>query len=519
MYSTPFQSFALLLLSLFLFACNQEDDTMDIDPNSLPTAAFEVGMENGLTITFDNTSSNASSYEWAFGDGGTSTEEAPTYTYASSGTYTVTLTANNAAGADAFSAELRVSNPYQSSGYVLVSEVRSSAGRSNFLGYFEDRPDGDIDLTQSANFQRLQFRTAYQGFLYGVPSNGEFGLAKYAIDASTKELINLGEIPLLDFVSSVVIIDESLGFFAQGSTQELNVFNPMTMDLVGSVDLSNAQTFAGNDNGYQTMVYNEQTGKLYLSLITNDPNTPQFYDADATYVEVVDVNTQTWEKTIVHPEATYTQFRGEVNPLVTDDQGNTYLIAQGSYGFDGQLGPNARESSRPKILKINSNSEFDIDYAFNPINALGLGLEEKAAQLFVSMVGIGNNRAYGIGSTGPDSPEIQELTNRVIDGTITAAELDQLTFLILFDESLQVFEIDLTNRTTSVVDGLPFTAGFANPYMYLYDGQVYTQMTANGATFNGYYRIDPNSTSGAPAFNLTAGGFAAELIDLAASFQ
>ncbi|RKX21698.1 MAG: hypothetical protein DRP35_03670, partial [Candidatus Zixiibacteriota bacterium] len=40
------------------------------------------------------------SWSWTFGDGGTSTEQNPSYTYNTAGTYTVTLTATNAYGSD-----------------------------------------------------------------------------------------------------------------------------------------------------------------------------------------------------------------------------------------------------------------------------------------------------------------------------------------------------------------------------------------------------------------------------------
>ena len=51
-----------------------------------------------LEYTFTNSSVNAETYEWDFGDGNTSTEESPTHVYAVASTYVVTLTATNQAG-------------------------------------------------------------------------------------------------------------------------------------------------------------------------------------------------------------------------------------------------------------------------------------------------------------------------------------------------------------------------------------------------------------------------------------
>jgi PKD repeat protein len=59
-----------------------------------PTSSFTY-VKNGLTATFTNTSSNTNEYLWNFGDGNTSTLQNPVHTYASAGTYTVTLQSIN----------------------------------------------------------------------------------------------------------------------------------------------------------------------------------------------------------------------------------------------------------------------------------------------------------------------------------------------------------------------------------------------------------------------------------------
>lgn len=82
--------------NFYLVSYHDEADLPDI-PTALPTASFTYSKE-GNVVTFNNTSKNATSYMWDFGDGGSSSEENPVYTYAADGDYTVTLTAMDNSG-------------------------------------------------------------------------------------------------------------------------------------------------------------------------------------------------------------------------------------------------------------------------------------------------------------------------------------------------------------------------------------------------------------------------------------
>jgi gliding motility-associated-like protein len=66
----------------------------------LPSASF-IGQGSGcapLVVSFTNTSLQGSTYQWNFGDGGTSTADNPTYIFNVPGVYTVTLTATGING-------------------------------------------------------------------------------------------------------------------------------------------------------------------------------------------------------------------------------------------------------------------------------------------------------------------------------------------------------------------------------------------------------------------------------------
>ncbi|MEO0900784.1 MAG: immunoglobulin-like domain-containing protein [Bacteroidota bacterium] len=100
---------SLIILAISFLGCEDDDDA-----NGLPevVAAFtQTQIENTGVVSFINISENADSFSWDFGDGTTSTEMDPVKTFAE-GSFTVTLTASNAAGAsNTFSDELTVDLP------------------------------------------------------------------------------------------------------------------------------------------------------------------------------------------------------------------------------------------------------------------------------------------------------------------------------------------------------------------------------------------------------------------------
>jgi PKD repeat protein len=68
-----------------------------------PIAAFSGSPTSGdipLIVTFTDESIFAESWQWDFGDGGTSTLQNPTYSFDAAGSYTVSLTVGNAHGSD-----------------------------------------------------------------------------------------------------------------------------------------------------------------------------------------------------------------------------------------------------------------------------------------------------------------------------------------------------------------------------------------------------------------------------------
>jgi PGF-pre-PGF domain-containing protein len=119
-----------------------------------PVAGFTANVTSGdapLTVAFTDESTGAATWSWAFGDGNTSTDRNPVHTYTAAGTYTVILTATNAAGSSS------------ATGVITVQDVPQAdpKGEENFTL-------GDDAVTTGEGGQQVTFNaTAGTGNVTG----------------------------------------------------------------------------------------------------------------------------------------------------------------------------------------------------------------------------------------------------------------------------------------------------------------------------------------------------------------
>ncbi|MEM8848206.1 MAG: hypothetical protein AAGD17_13985, partial [Bacteroidota bacterium] len=324
-----------------------------------------------------------------------------------------------------------------------------------------------------------------------------------------------GAIPLAANLSQVLIINDNLGVYTIFDTPSLFLFNPTTMQFIQEIPMPNStqiEALPDQTNSYFHIIHRPQDNRVFLPLTTNSNVSPQFYDAEDIYVEVVNLNTLSWEKTATFNQATYPLTRGMENPMV-DEDGNIYLLTQGQYSLDFQFGPTAPPRSRPQILKIPANStDFDTDYAFNPVNFIGF--QNSVAQLCTGAIYGENGIAYAVMTAEPDVPRVNELLALLAMGTITDAEFNELVGLVTNSPNMKWTRIDLNAQTAEVIPGIPSSAGFVYPFSYKYDGKHYFQVFNPDQGANGYYEYDPATNTSSNVFNVAAGGVATQFFIL-----
>lgn len=139
-----------------------DDFSIDIGDGPVPTFAtfsYEVDTADFLKVNFTNTSMNADTYDWDFGDGNTSTDFEPTHTYAGAGTYPVTLSVSNAQG----------------SMDMITTDVTVAAPATVFINNpsFDDEPVRDDN------------RIVWRNELLEADANVVFGPSTYVLQTST----------------------------------------------------------------------------------------------------------------------------------------------------------------------------------------------------------------------------------------------------------------------------------------------------------------------------------------------
>jgi len=158
-----------------------------VQKGAAPVPNFSADVTSGaapLTVNFtDLSANNPTSWEWDFGNGDKSNLQKPTYTYRSTGTYTVTLTVSNING----------TNKKIASNYITVKNATSNNS-------FTDPRDGQVYNTvtignQTWMAQNLNYNTTESWWYNSSARNGEIYGRLYTWDAAQSACPNGWHLP------------------------------------------------------------------------------------------------------------------------------------------------------------------------------------------------------------------------------------------------------------------------------------------------------------------------------------
>lgn len=143
-----------LALFLIVLGCSKSSDTPK-PPAPVLNFTFSGNTNPApALVTFINSSTNATSYSWNFGDGFSSTEANPTHVYKTGGTYTVQLDAFNTTSSGTSesltSKTITVANA-NSKMNIATMQLVTLPTSTSFTGYFKITDATNTNLFTSAN--------------------------------------------------------------------------------------------------------------------------------------------------------------------------------------------------------------------------------------------------------------------------------------------------------------------------------------------------------------------------------
>lgn len=223
-------------------------------------------------ISFTNLSQGAITYLWAFGDGQSSAVENPTHSYASIGTYTVTLTVHGSLGqVDSKTGSILVSNiPFVSLTEISIGQLIAQYQGVTIQFGSGNKISGtvisDYSNSNMASSKNMVIWNGTDGILVRCQSPHSFVLgAKVVINLNTSFLKNYFSTLELDSVPLSNIVQDGLGVnyppritTVSSVTQNLNTWNSTLIQL-NNVTISGASSTYGG-----SLTISDATGSMIL---------------------------------------------------------------------------------------------------------------------------------------------------------------------------------------------------------------------------------------------------------------
>ena len=272
----------LFSMALIVLSCNKKEE--EEDPNT-PEACFEPPTElvAGTPGVFNATCSfNAISYAWDFGDGGTSMEANPNYTFSEGGTFMVTLMVDNGEGlTDELTMEIVVESPsiIEHSGYINEDETWINAVHLITGDVYVD--GATLTIEPGAVVRFTSGRGLYIGYSSG--SSGATLLAEGTADmpitftsaAATKSPGDWDFIGFYDGASSVSSMQYCLIEYGGGYSDNYGSIHVESRSLsIENSTISYSENYgvsAGNEGFFQSFENNElmENGRSAISIYGN----------------------------------------------------------------------------------------------------------------------------------------------------------------------------------------------------------------------------------------------------------
>ena len=315
------------------------------DPPDAPSASFDVSVDNNIApvvASFTNTTTgDATSYEWDFGDGRTSTEENPQITYDAAGTYLVTLTATGDGGSTTSEeVAINVETPLEAptadftadtqSGTVELTVNFSNASNGSQLSYLWDFGDGSATVSDENPTHVFTSTGSFTVTMTVTDPQNQSDSATMQIDVS-EEVVIAPPVPAFIFAPATGTVNQDIAFTNQ-TTGDATSYEWDFGDGSTSTEVSPAHAYATSGTFTVTLTATNSGGSQSTTqdILVNDAapapepgfsvsSNPAEVDQDITFTnDSLNADSYEWDF-------------GDGSPVVTDVDPVHAYTASGTY--------------------------------------------------------------------------------------------------------------------------------------------------------------------------------------------
>ena len=359
-----------------------------------------------------------------------------------------------------------------------------TSSSSRIMKYFEELPTGTVDVSDGTDFVNPIISSVNNGALYTRRPDGSPGFSKIIVNAD-EEFEEEAFIPLSSPGIAISVRDSLTGVFQDPANPNLiRVFNPTTMEVTSSIDMSAGFVPGGVPHQYGAFIF--RGDDLFSPISAADAG-----DFTDVIIHQADLSTNTFVGDTRRAGNGFGGITPSGSAQGLDAAGNLYIPDAGNITGAGI-------PARLNKVPAGSN-EIDPNYVFEP--AVTLNPQNILFPLFLGFRFLENGKAIALVNSG--IPEEAEAI--IIDAggfaNLSSEQIVQIQILVVGGETGLWCEIDVDAMTVTPIDGIPATKIFDRATTFEYEGDAYLQ--ANTAAESAYYRWDPTTGAVSKAFAMT----------------
>jgi hypothetical protein len=351
--------------------------------------------------------------------------------------------------------------------FVIGTNITTANPIVGYVGTLKDLTVTGFDNSKSRQTTNYPYVTLYKDDVFVMPQRYGDIVKKYTRQADGTLLENGSfTAPSASVPICVVIESDTKGYCSLFGAGKILVFNPSTMAITETIDLT---SYGLNDGNPDPNVLTLHNGKLYVAC---SQTTDGFTSAHPVQVLIIDVNNNNGITSATDSRSTWAGSINEQKSLFFDESGDMYIFCVASYGFGGP-------SQKCGFLRIRSGeTSFDPNYFFNVADYSIDGVPGSKVDYLQRMRYAGNGIVYSTGNIYALASNPPDYVN---------------------DRTYGSFKVDVRNKVITKLD-LPYSNGMAACVLPFENKILWGLATTTGV---GIYSYDPstNTASTSPIIN------------------